>query len=103
MARLALALLLYTGQRRADVVGFGVQRVRKDELQFTQRKGRNRKPIALTIPVLEVLQEVINSTKTGQLVFLVTQFGNPSPVMDLEIGFENGVTMLGFSIALRMV
>jgi integrase len=75
MARLALALLLYTGQRRADVVSFGVQHVRKDEIQFTQRKGRNRNPVALTIPVLKVLQEVINSTKTGQMIFLATQFG----------------------------
>lgn len=77
MARLALALLLYTGQRRADVVGFGLQHVREGELQFTQRKGQNRRPVALTIPVLKVLQEVINSTKTGQMVFLATQFGKP--------------------------
>lgn len=77
MARLALALLLYTGQRRADVVGFGLQHVRGNELQFTQRKGENRRPVALTIPILKVLQEVINSTKTGQLVFLVTKFGKP--------------------------
>jgi integrase len=77
MARLALALLLYTGQRRGDVVGFGLQHVKEGELQFTQRKGKNRRSVTLTIPVLPVLQAVINATKTGQMVFLATLFGKP--------------------------
>lgn len=76
-ARLALALLLYTGQRRADVVSFGRQHVRDGKLTFTQNKGRNRNPLTLTIPILPELQEVLNSTTTGQLVFLATAFGKP--------------------------
>jgi integrase len=36
--RLALALLLYTGQRRSDIVLFGRQHVRGGWLRFTQQK-----------------------------------------------------------------
>jgi integrase len=76
-ARLSLALLLYTGQRRADVVRFGRQHVKDGTLTFVQAKGQNRNPVTLTIPVLPQLQEVIDATKTSQLVFLASQFGRP--------------------------
>jgi integrase len=76
-ARLALALLLYTGQRRADVVGFGRQHVRDGCLTFIQSKGRARRPVSLTIPILQELQQIIDVTKTGQMVFLATQTGKP--------------------------
>ena len=51
-ARLALALLLYTVQRRSDVVLFGRQHVRGGWLHFTQQKNRNRQPITLDLSVL---------------------------------------------------
>jgi integrase len=76
-ARLALALLLYTGQRRSDVVGFGRQNVRDGKITFTQGKGKNRHPLTLTIPLLPQLQEILDVTKTGQMVFLTTAFGRP--------------------------
>ena len=41
-ARLAFALLLYTTQRRSDIVRFGQQHVRDGWLHFTQRKTRSR-------------------------------------------------------------
>lgn len=50
-ARLALALLLYTGQRRSDVVGFGRQHMKQGWPTFTQVKNRRRKPVTLSIPV----------------------------------------------------
>ena len=77
MARLALAMLLYTGQRRGDVVGFGLQHVREGQLYFTQGKGSTRRPVTLTIPILPELQQVIDATKTGQMVFLASQLGRP--------------------------
>jgi integrase len=40
-ARLALALLLYTGQRRSDIIRFGKQHARGGKLTFTQHKDRN--------------------------------------------------------------
>jgi integrase len=71
-ARLAMTLLLYTGQRRSDVVQFGRQHVREGWLRFTQQKGRNRKPVSLQLPVLPALQSIIDATP-----FLMTQQGRP--------------------------
>jgi len=50
-ARLALALLLYTGQRRSDIVLFGQQHRVWAALQFTQQKNRRRKPVHLVLPL----------------------------------------------------
>jgi integrase len=74
-ARLALALMLYTGQRRSDIVLFGRQHIRDGWLKFTQQKGRNRKPISLEIPVHPDLQAIIDKSPCGDLTFLVTEFG----------------------------
>jgi len=44
-AHLALALLLFTGQRRSDVVKFGRQHLKNGWLTFTQVKNRKTKPV----------------------------------------------------------
>jgi site-specific recombinase XerD len=89
-ARLALGLLLFTGQRRSDVATLGKQHIRKPEhmpaelralhpgrwLSFRQYKGRNRSPVDLTIPVLSGLEEILAESQCGDLTFLVTAFGN---------------------------
>lgn len=75
-ARLALALLIYTVQRRSDVVLFGKQHVRDGVLKFTQHKGRNKKPITLEIPIHPNLQRIIDNSPCGDLTFLVNEFGN---------------------------
>jgi integrase len=84
-ARLAMALLLYTGQRRSDVVQFGRQHVREGWLRFTQRKNARNKPITLELPLLPVLQNIIERSPTGDLTFLVTRFGKPFT----SAGFRN--------------
>jgi integrase len=76
-ARLALALLLYTGQRRSDIVVFGRQHVAAGWLQFVQHKNRNRSPVKLHLPILPELQSIIDRSPTGDLNFLVTEFGRP--------------------------
>lgn len=76
-ARLALALLLHTGQRRADVVSFGPQHVKDGWLTFTQVKGRRRHPVTLSIPVSPELAQAIAASPSGHLSFLVTEFGKP--------------------------
>jgi integrase len=80
-ARLALALLLYTAQRRSDVVRMGRQHVRHGALSVRQQKtGR-----ALEIPVHPALQTVLDATPSHHLTFLTTQGGKPfSPA-----GFTN--------------
>lgn len=75
--RLALALLLYTGQRRSDVVKFGPQHVKDGWLSFTQMKNKGRKPVTLSLPILPELQTAIDATPIGDLAFLVTEFGKP--------------------------
>jgi integrase len=84
-ARLALALLLLTGQRRADVIRFGKQHVRKGKLVFTQRKGRHRKPKQLSLPILPVLQRIIDASPCGDLTFLVNHLNRPFT----DAGFGN--------------
>ena len=76
-ARLALALLLYTGQRRSDVVRLGKQHVRGKTLSFTQHKNRNKKPVTLELPIVPELQKIIDASPCGDLTFLVTEFGRP--------------------------
>jgi integrase len=84
-ARLALALLLFTGQRRSDIIRFGKQHARGGKLTFTQHKGRNRKPKRLTLPILPALQRVIDGTACGDLTFLVNDWGRPFT----DAGFGN--------------
>jgi len=76
-ARLALALLLFTGQRRSDVCVFGRQHVKMGWLQFVQHKNRNRSPVTLQLPILPELQSIIDASPTGDMTFLVTEFGKP--------------------------
>src|SRR5262249_18180925 len=84
-ARLAMALLLYTCQRRSDVILFGRQHVRDNWLTFTQQKNRKRKPISLSIPMVPALREIIAASPCGDLTFLVTEFGRPF----MAAGFGN--------------
>jgi integrase len=76
-ARLALALLAYTGVRRSDVVLLGRQHVRSGWIKFTQQKNQRRRPVTIEVPMLPVLQKVIESSPTGDLTFLVTSQGKP--------------------------
>jgi integrase len=76
-ARLAMALLLYTCQRRSDVVQFGRQHIVRNRLEFTQHKGRKQNPVRLSIPILVVLRRIIDASPCGDLTFLVTAFNKP--------------------------
>jgi integrase len=72
-AVLALALLLFTGQRRGDVIKMGPQHVKDGSLRL--RRGKNG--LEGTIPILPPLQAVIDATQIGHLTYLVTAFGKP--------------------------
>jgi integrase len=71
--RLALALLLYSGQRRSDVVRMGRQHVRDGVLTVKQQKTG----AALAIPVHPHLQAVLDAMPSEHLTFLVTATGKP--------------------------
>lgn len=76
-ARLALALLLYTGARRGDVVTFGRQHVKAGKLRYVPRKTRHKKIKALVIPMLSSLAGIIAKSPVGNPTFLVTEYGLP--------------------------
>lgn len=80
-ARLALSLLLYTAQRRSDVVTMGPQHVKNGRIRVKQMKtGRE-----LYIPIHPKLAAAILACPSGQLAYLVTEFGKPFAVA----GFGN--------------
>lgn len=72
-ARLAFAILLYTGQRRSDIVKMGRQHVKDGWMTVIQQKTEKR----IEIPVLDKLQSIIDASQTGDLTYLVTEYGKP--------------------------
>jgi integrase len=71
--RLALALLLYTAQRRSDVVKMGRQHIRDGVLTVKQQKTG----VTLAIPVHADLRAVLDATPGEHLTFLTTATGKP--------------------------
>ena len=94
-ARLALALLLYTMQRRSDVVRLGPPSVIAGYFVLTQQKTG----ACLELPILPALRSVIDATPHGQLAFLITEYGSRLRRMALATGFAIGATKQGFPIA----
>jgi integrase len=74
-ARLALALLLFTGVRRGDVVTLGKQHIRDGWLRFVPGKTRHLRDVLSEKPVLPALADVIARSPVGDLTFLVTEYG----------------------------
>jgi len=72
-AHLALALLLYTAQRRGDVVRMGRQHLRNGQIEMRQQKTGT----ALIIPIVPALQAALDLVPADQMAFLVTQSGKP--------------------------
>ncbi len=76
--RLAFALLIYTGQRRSDIIRLGWQHLRDGCLTFTQVKNADRKPVRLSIPVHPELARIIAATPSSDcLTFLESDRGGP--------------------------
>jgi integrase len=71
--RLALALLLYTAQRRGDVVRMGRQHIKDGVLTVKQAKTG----ATLAIPVHPELRAILDATPSENLTFLVTATGKP--------------------------
>lgn len=80
-ANLAFRLMLYTAQRRSDVIRMGKQHERAGSLQLRQRKTGTR----LILPIVPELREAIDKSPTGDLTYLVTEFGKPFT----DAGFGN--------------
>jgi integrase len=70
-ARLAMSLLLYTGQRRGDVIRMGRQHIREGGLLYVRQEKTGRE---LLIPIPELLPIVAG---ISNLTFLTTHRGQP--------------------------
>lgn len=73
MARLAKDLLLYTAQRKSDIVEMGPPNLQKGRLNFVQNKGE--KPLSL--PVHPRLLESIEKSTVGEQHFILNGLGRP--------------------------
>jgi integrase len=71
--RLALVLVLYTGQRRGDVIRMGRQHVSGDVIRVTQAKTGAQ----LAIPMHPEFKFVLDSLPKNGMTFLATQYGKP--------------------------
>jgi integrase len=80
-ARLALALLLYTAQRRSDVVRFGWQHITGDAIALRQEKT----DAPLLIPIHPELAKALAAAPHTNMSFLVTEHGKPFT----QAGFGN--------------
>lgn len=76
-ARLALALLLYTGARRSDVIRLGRQHARDGRLRWRPHKGRARGSEPIDIPLLPGLSSVLEVSPLGDMTWLVNGYGRP--------------------------
>jgi integrase len=74
-ARLAFALLFYTGQRRSDVVRMGRSHVKDGIITIMQQKTA----MEVSIPILPALQAVLDDLQSKKITptFLVTKYGKP--------------------------
>jgi integrase len=83
-ARLALALGLYTSQRRGDVILMGRQHVRDGILTIKQQKTGSD----VSVPIHPHLQTALDATPTKHLTFLVSKSGRPYAANDFSEQFR---------------
>jgi integrase len=89
--RLAFGLLLFTAQRRSDVVTMGRQHVRGGSIQVKQQKTGTR----LSIPVHPELQKILDAETTANMTFLVTAYGKPFAPAGFNNWFHRAVVAAG--------
>jgi integrase len=80
-ARLAMAVLIYTGARRGDVVKLGRQHIADGRISWVQGKTKGR----VSIPIHPALAEVLETVPRDQMTFLLTGQGKPFT----DAGFTN--------------
>ena len=90
-ARLAFALLLYTGQRRSDVIRMGRQHIRDGVITVKQQKTG----VTLAIPVHADLHTAIAATAAGKLTLIVTEAGKPYGVGSFGNWFRKQCDLAG--------
>jgi integrase len=86
-ARLAFAMLFYTGQRRSDIVTLSKDHIADGWIRLTQAKNKLRRPVTIEIPILPELMQIIAATPCAHhgRTLLVNNQGQPFS----ECGFGN--------------
>jgi len=92
-ARLALVLLLHTGQRVSDVARMGWQHVNGDEIAVRQRKTGK----ALSIPLHPVLKAILAVLPRTNMTFVVTERGASFKAQGLSEWFKKQCRAAGLS------
>jgi integrase len=98
-AHLALSLLLYTGQRRSDIVRMGWQHVNGNLLSVVQDKTGE----FLKIPFHPKLAAVLTVMPRTNLIFLLTEAGKPFTVAGFGNWFRDAAMKLACHIVRLMV
>jgi integrase len=93
--RLALALGIYTGQRRGDVLKMGRQHVHDDVLHLKQQKTG----AVLALPIHPDLRAVLETVPSTQLTFLQTMRGAPFDPKSFTQWFGEACDKAGLSSA----
>ena len=75
--RLALALLLYLGIRRGDLVRLGPEHVKDGVITFIPNKTKHARVALSHKPILQELAKIIVATPVGKKTFLETSYGLP--------------------------
>lgn len=88
--RLAMALLLYTGVRRSDVVNMGAQHVKAARISVVSIKTNTR----VTIRIHPALQREIDAAPAG-MTFILTAFGVPFTAAGFTSWFRERAEMAG--------
>ena len=97
-ARLALAIFMFTGVRRADAVKLGWPNVHNGQIQWTETKNANNDPKDRDIPMLPQLRAVIDATGVvGSTTWLVTAFGKPFTAAGFGSKFREWCNEAGLS------
>jgi len=84
-SRLAMALLLYSGQRRGDVIRMGPQHISNGVLTVKQEKTGAE----LAIPVHADLERILAASPGGHLTFLTTRYGGPFTATAFSMWFRS--------------
>jgi integrase len=75
--RLALAMLMFTGTRRSDIVHLGPANVTDGWVRFIPRKMRHKRKAVSQKPWLPVLADIVAASPTGAVTYPQTEYGKP--------------------------
>lgn len=95
MPRLAFELLLWTGQRRSDVIRLGHKDIVDGRLVVVPQKTQDHQTL-LRLPIAAQLQEAIEAMSvTGKDTFLVNAYGKPFTVAGFGNSFKDWCVQAG--------